>query len=278
MIWQTPKQVADDLGLPTDDDSPEAVRKALILRMAEAHPDSNGGKTDDALWQQLSSAKEFLERYREDSRALIPISQLPALIQALSAASRSADQSPAERMRDSTHIDIRGSVLLPRIGSGVFATICAFLFTFPRSVKDNPVLGELLSTSLGENVLLGSLCCSAFIFILTWIAERSRETRVELLMTEAGIEESLSRLYHTARPGNVRFTFTSRDLVTLHSHFRRRGALPSFSLPYTVAEKVARGQIGILLQQDLIREVPRTGFSRSYEVIGDAISSLPNWV
>ncbi len=296
MHWQTPKHIVAHFQLNAEDDSLDAIRKALKFRMADLHPDSNGGETDDDVWDQLMSAKDFLDDFQDDSRALIPVSQIPALIQALNSAVQRSDVSPAERVRTSTREDIRGRVLLPRIGSGVFAAICAFLFTFSDKVKDHPVLGPWISTSQGQMILLAALLYSALFFVVTWISERAQETRVEWLMTEEGVEESLTRLLRYSPSGELhRSTFTSRELIALHEHdtarrhsidwrgdnFSRRILelyirvfsmllfLPSRRLPAAIAEKVTKGQIDLLVQQDLIRELPRNGFSRVYEVSND---------
>jgi hypothetical protein len=94
MNWLSSNEVISELNLHPDEDSPEAILKCLRRELAALHPDKTDGKFPsveaEERWHKLTSAKEYLESITQGQLAMIPISELPALIRSM----REASQEP----------------------------------------------------------------------------------------------------------------------------------------------------------------------------------------
>src|SRR5947209_20361749 len=88
--WLSAADVAQEFGLTGHTNDPAALRNELRKVMSELHPDKNAGdfKSDEEKkkFLHVKDALEFLDAQTQNAGALIPISQLPAIIKAFSEA------------------------------------------------------------------------------------------------------------------------------------------------------------------------------------------------
>jgi hypothetical protein len=214
-IWKSLADVAGDFEVTTGASDPEVVRGELKKIMSSIHPDKNGGQfkteEDKSRYLRAKEALEFLDVHVQVGSSLIPISQLPALFGAVSQAL--ASQSPRESLvLQTTYLtDARYRIArrfaLPKIGSGVFATITGFLVTFSDKFEKNPILGPLLNSTTSQIVLLLLITYSVIFFILSWNRERHAESAAEYLLSESALREIFSAICRptesTATPQRV---------------------------------------------------------------------------
>jgi hypothetical protein len=147
-IWLSVADVVRDLGLQSSPDDRDAVRSEIRRAIAVIHPDHNGGTFANldaqTQYERLVQALEFLDR--PTSTALIPIQHIPALVAAIKesltpvAKDQTAVQARAE-FRDTARAELHQRLFLPRIGSGVFAAVFAFLLTIGEKFREDPLLG-----------------------------------------------------------------------------------------------------------------------------------------
>lgn len=283
MDWESIEQVNSYFGLDVDNDNPNAVRRAIIKKMRKIHPDNNENQfkseNERLLWNELNSAKEFLNNFDKESATLISMSQLPAIIQSIQKANLPSIENRVSDFRQEVRADSHSRYLPFRIGSSVFAGIFGSLWAFSRALKDHPVLGDFISSKQANLAFILLMLLSGFCFLLTWVIEKKQEEHLDRLLTEEGIGTTIINLLRgpreiwIERQGNRR-RFTLRDITWVLS---KRGSIDEFSshkLRPGIAEKVAKLQIASLKERGALIELPNKGFERIYELSTEATNEL----
>lgn len=275
MIWKSIEQVALYFQFDDVKDDPERLRRAIKGKMKEVHPDPNGDKFENKstkeLWHQLQSAKEFVDEQAKSTQ-LIPISQIATLVESLSGSGSYPIEARVTNLKAEARVESRSRNLIPRIGSGVFAAISGFLFTFSSSAKDHPLLGELIGSTIVQVFLLVMAFYSSVFFMLTWRRENLLEEKVGFLSSEEGVRETLIKLLKSRKKQKQPRRFSLRDLTYEISGNRHGKSSPSSlllgdgSISASTADKIAGVQVDRLLKRGLIVELPQNSLEREFEV------------
>lgn len=192
MNWTSTEQIVKDLGLVSQHDDFNELKRELRTKIAELHPDKNGGafssQEDEDGYNAVSSAYEFVNLANRQSTALIPVTQIPAIIKAVREAQTAPTQLQVNQLqsecREESRLNTHNHYTFPRISSGVFGTICLALFTFSNSLADHPILGPLVMNSFFNITMLILACFSGAFFLRTWFRERQEATLTEYYMSE----------------------------------------------------------------------------------------------
>ena len=288
MNWTTTDEIVKELRLESTPDDFESLKRELRLRLASCHPDKTGGafssKDDETQFNTVAAAYEFVNQASRESRALIPVTQLPAIIKAVRDAQLAPSGPSTSQLRSECRVEsrltARSQYSFQRIGSGVFAAICVFLFTFSGSLAEHPILSPLAKNSFAQLGLLSLAGVAGLFFVMTWIGEKRQEARVEWLMSGNGrrelFEELINETHDHTSPSKPR-RFTSRNLVDLilwrsprcHSNpygnlFEILSLEPRVSL--SLAEKIAEIHIPELEKRNAIRRVDDPSIDAVYEI------------
>ena len=193
--WLSIVDIVNEFGLEAQAADYEAVRDELKKVMSSSHPDRNGGNfSSEECKNRFLRAQEalgFLELRAQAGSAMIPVSQLPAVISALSQALATTSSSNANALQSNYMPDARARIsrryTLPKIGSGVFATVTGFLVAFSDKFATHPLLGPLLNERVSQQFLLLLMMSSGFFFLLSWYKEKQSEAKAEYLMSESAL-------------------------------------------------------------------------------------------
>ncbi|EPF6087188.1 hypothetical protein DMB99_07060 [Proteus mirabilis] len=301
MNWKNNKEIAAYFNLPniTGNDTSE-LRQAIVRQMALLHPDNNSGIFIDdeskKRWQQLSSAKEFIDNQSieksmgENNKQMVPMSQVMDLVKVITATGTQTVSLTPSLIKSEVRSDVRIRAFLPRLGSGVFATLSAFFFTFPNTAKDNPIIGPWLQRPESQYYLLGVSLLSGWLFIRTWIQEKRQEELIDYLSSDEGLRRILSSMFCECFKFNMserKFSLPdfTRAIKLRHSarepHIARvmmayksllLGSAPKLSR--TIIEKIALMQIEKLIQRGLVVELPHSGLDRIFEISEAAYNDI----
>ncbi len=274
--WNDIKDLKSRFGIADSDPNNLALKSAIKSRMLELHPDKNDGDFTSKDCQQefmdCADALEFIESLDANSKALIAAtnqSELMILIKEL-AESRTQESKALRYENIITSLKARSSksFTLPKIGSGTFAAITAFLIAFPDNIKDNPLLGGLLSSSLGQIFLLYLLALSSFAFVMSWIIERSAEAKMEYLTSES-FGRSLAKQIHRFLDNENQVSESKiRELIDSEIRFYGRSIFARYlgaGLRISDYEKIAQLQIERLKENNVIEVLDRKGFDVRYK-------------
>ncbi|HBU6319966.1 hypothetical protein OIN57_06335 [Klebsiella pneumoniae] len=301
MNWKDNKEIAAYFKFSNvmESDSSE-LRQAIVRKMASIHPDNNSGIfIDDEsknLWQHLNSAKEFIDNQSiekskgENHKQLIPMSQVMDLVKVITAAGTQTVSLTPSLIKSEVRSDTRTRAFLPRLGSGVFATLSAFFFTFPNTAKDNPIIGPWLQRPESQYYLLCVSLLSGWLFIRTWIKEKRQEELIDFLSSDEGLRGILSEmscgyvgfniserkfsLPAFTRAINLRYSNREPVIARVIMGYKSLlfGSMPKLSR--SIVDKIALMQIEKLIQRGLIVELPHSGLDRMFELSEAAYNDI----
>lgn len=284
--WKSLADVAGEFGVATGASDPEVLRGELKKIMSSIHPDKNGGQfkteEDKSRYLRAKEALEFLDVHAQVGSSLIPISQLPVLFGAFSQAF--ASQSPREStvLQAAYLTDARSRIarrfVLPKIGSGVFATITGFLVAFSDKFEKNPILGPWLNSTSGQMILLSLIAYSAMFFVLSWYRERQAEAAAEYLLSEAALREIFAAICRSTEPTATPQRVSSQQILEAVEdsggyRYHRSPLGPMFfgsRVDLQTIEKATAVQIQRLVERKLLSRVDIPAVDTWYEVSRDA--------
>lgn len=280
--WTSITEVAREFGLQEFATDASALRDGLKRVMSSVHPDKNGGSfksdQDKALFMRTKAALDYIELQSQSDLALIPLSQLPAIISAVSQALNVRPALDSQTLQSNYMADAKARIsrrfVLPKISSGVFAAITGFLVAFPDKFQKNPILGPILGERITQLMLLSLVVYSGLFFVLAWYRERGAEARAEYLMSERALGDLFEMVIHHAGSGAPSRRVSSRQILEA---VRNIAGYQAHSLPFPMAflgsrvdlqtlEKVASIQTQRLVERKLLTRVDVASLDTWYDL------------
>lgn len=208
--WISLTDVAEEFDLKHSATDPSLLARDLKAIMTSIHPDKTNGEFESeghkARFHRAKEAVDFVEARATVGTEMIPISQLPALVQAMSQALVLSRSSSSKELRTDFVTDARAQIsqrlFVPRLSSGAFAGASAFLFAFPEKIEKNPIFLPLMKSDVWQGFVLILLAYSILFFILTWYWEKRAEAHVERLMSESATAGLFTSIVDFARPND----------------------------------------------------------------------------
>jgi len=292
--WTSSVEIAAAFGLEQYASDTESLRSEVKKLVASLHPDRNGGsfpsEADKTKFLRAKSAMDFLEAHSQSAMAMIPVSQLPAVVSAVAQALALRTPSELPSLQASYLVDARQRIsrqfFLPKIGSGVFAAITGFLVAFPDKFEKHLLLGPLLEGRLAQYFLLTLLGYSALAFALVWYKERLAESHAEYLMSEPALGRLFQVLLHTAREDGEGTRVSSSQIFDAVAELagHHRYALRPFPfmplarprLDLSTVEKAASIQTQRLVERKVLSKIDMPSLDTWYEVSAEARAMTPN--
>lgn len=278
--WTSIADVAREFGLQEHETDALALRDSLKKIMSSAHPDKNGGSfksdQDKALFMRTKDALDYIEHQSQSGLALIPLSQLPAIVSAISQALSARPAMDYQALQSNYMADAKARIsrnfVLPKISSGVFAAITGFLVAFPDKFEKHPILGPILGERTTQLILLTMVAYSGIFFMLAWYVERRTEARVEYLMSEKALGKLFEMITHHTSSGAPTYRVSSSLIIeavqNLAGYRSHPLPLPFFSLRVDLQtlEKVASIQTQRLVDRKLLTRVDVASLDTWYDL------------
>lgn len=285
MKWNSVAEIVESLNLKSSVSDIEAIKRELKAKMANIHPDRNGGKfstkDDEITYKRYGSAHEYIAQIVAESRALISVSHLPDIIRAIHDTQLGATSAQINTLRTEclteSHSFAKKRYALPKVGSGVFAGICGFLFTFSGQLISHPVLGPYAKKPQVQMFLLGGALYSGMFWLLAWYREKKEEAHADWLVSEDGRQHIFRKLLdEVGGPISAQHPrFTIRKIVDLIRGGDREFRAPSLlalvtffprpTIAYTLAEKIAEMHLLELERRGAIHKIKDPSFESVYE-------------
>ncbi|MFK0268312.1 hypothetical protein [Pseudomonas asiatica] len=219
--WSSTIDIINEFSLKSQDTELESVREELKKIMSSVHPDRNGGnfssEEDKSRFLRVQEALRFLELNAHTGSAMIPVSQLPAVINALSQALSTTSSPNANALQSNYMPDARARIsrryALPKIGSGVFAAVTGFLFAFPEKLGEHPILGPMMNETVTQALLLSLMMYSGLFFVISWYKEKRAEANAEYLMSESALSQLFDIITNNSRENSETRRVSSRQIL-----------------------------------------------------------------
>jgi len=223
MEYETIKEIIDKFSLTSDIDKTNDIRRELVKKLSEIHPDRNDGKFKDdetkSLYNDIHSAINFIDENYINPTQLVPISKITDLIHLIhdiipTKKNKTIDEFETE-LHTKFNLDLMKHLLKnkkPKIISTVISTILSTIWVFPSTINDHPILSQYISTnsSLFIAFWIISLILTSFIWLHFSIKERKIERAYDYLKLEENQIEMYCFFIHN---GNIGDTFKRINFV-----------------------------------------------------------------
>jgi hypothetical protein len=255
------------------DQGEEDVLSALKEERATLHPDKNGGefksKEEESRYHFISDAlKEISEK--NSSTQMIPVSQLPAIIETISKSLAVQNNPPAlieKNIKESFRSDLGRKYMAPKVGSGIFAGITGFLFTQASTLMEHPVVGPFFSTPEGMSLLGMGFLGSVGLFIISWMQERREEARSTYLLSEDALHDIYHMMKSEAEDGFIEIHRVRRFFTRSHRpDFGPLNMLFPPRLSPQVVDQILEVQLSRLEERKAIELVKKPGIDKVYKL------------
>ena len=220
MKYKSIDEIIKDFGINSTDIGD--IKKELRQILKDIHPDKNGdrfkSKLDEINYHKILSALEFFEQ----EFALVTKAELTALTTIIKDSS-----SPLKEQKQIEVLDKKIDALIktykdsnytPKISSAVISVIITFLWLFPTTIKEHPVLSRLIL----PNSLIFTIVWFYSLFITGgyWLLTKRRENRIEEATKKLNLESIQNRLFDIFVKSNLAdketecINFSKDDLIS----------------------------------------------------------------
>jgi hypothetical protein len=279
MKFSTLEQVIREFQVTSSDQ--DEVRKYLIKRLAETHPDKTNGvfatEDQEQEYEKLNLAIEFMDNQKNGGQSLIKIDDLRDLIKLIrdEDSDRPNVLEKYERNLQKTFSLYREKTLsrykFPKVSLTAVTAITTFLWTFPNLVSDHPILSKWVDPQNPylSVIWLQLLILTGGFWIFTWWKDE-REKRFQDLISNEAFQNKLFIEFINDRRREFRvedskeYSFFKEQLIKyiLHYYFKR-------PVDEGVAENLAELILRRALEKNVIIKDSRKSMSDIYRVRAD---------
>ncbi|MEO6304261.1 MAG: hypothetical protein ABIP51_13935 [Bacteroidia bacterium] len=203
MKYKSIDEVTKDFGINSTNIG--EIKKELRQILKDIHPDKNGdkfkSKLDEINYHKILNALEFFEQ----EFALVTKAELMALTTIIKDSSSPLKEQKQievlEKKIDALVKTYKESNYAPKISSAAISVIITFLWLFPTTIKEHPVLTKFISPS--SLIFTVVWLYSLFITGVYWLSTKRRENRIEDATKKLNLESIQNRLFDIFMKSNL---------------------------------------------------------------------------
>lgn len=258
------------------------IRKDLIRKMKDIHPDTNGGefKNDEEklLFNKLSEGVEEIDDLSNNQLSVIKTSDIVTLANNLSITNKIVSLNDnLDKHIERFYSNYKSRYTFPKFSLTAVTSVLSIIWLFPSQLSEHPVLGDLINvnSSLFNSIWFASLLFTA----LFWIIINQKEQKQKALLSRFNTESYQNNLFNEfiweIQQDNVHYkgnnSFISKDLFVkfLFSNFSRHRPiyfLGSNEIDNEVAQSVADIVFSRAEEKGLIKKVDTKSLIDQYEI------------
>lgn len=240
------------------------IKSELKKKLAEAHPDKVGEeKFDSEYFEKIKSGLEFFSN--STSTDLVATEQVTDLIKIVKDLTASNSFNVAEKQfADSLneyYKEKREALLLPKISLSVVTGLLSFLWLFPQTVEDHPVLSKYISFENSTSTLIWAVIL--VYTLMFWMLISMKERREKNLSKRLKTERTQNKILSDFNKENGNLVFSKSDLTDfiLEKYGTRRqqpiwiAFMGRAGIDQESAESLANHLIGKAERKGLIKEI-----------------------
>lgn len=266
------------------DDNPEVIEKELQKLLAENHPDKTGGKFLDDNQEEryflISKAIDSLKNLKNENTQVVPISVFNSLVDIIkenkNVVSKNDNNLLIQHSIDNAIKRVPSQNLFPKISLSTITGIISFIWFFPNTIKEHPILSDLIKTNNKYFTLIWAiiLLFTIYFWLITLFSENKQKSFIESLNTELTQEDIFQRFIHSDYLiYHDDITFYKADLVkfienkTYHHSFNKFILFKRNIIPTSLAESIADKIIEIAKNRQIIEEVKSNSLSPRFKFL-----------
>lgn len=281
MKYTSIEQIKSDFNLNLD--SLDQIRVELKSKMKKCHPDKvdstewkNGMKND---FLNLTEAIEFIDTSKKENTSLVPVEQVTELVKVIKDILPKNEiitqETKFENQLDSFMQERKEVMRFPKISLSVITGLISFIWLFPQTVADHPILKNYISFE-NRFFLIGWIM-ALFYAIMFWVLISRKERREKSLIKYIKTERAQNKIFQSFISEKSSNRFNKEELIEFvldkHGNSRRKGSpflllgLGFSGIDEETAESLSNLLIQKALQNSLIeKDKVRTQYLDSYQI------------
>ena len=208
------------------------IRKEIKSLIKSVHPDSNGGtefkdKISEVSYNKLMKALKFID----DQTMTITKNELSTVIKDLIPATDKKERSI--ELKNQINLEIKNfkkSGLFPRISTSAIAVVVSFIWFFPSTILEHPVLSEII---IPIGLKFTTIWIASLLLVcLVWLVTKRKERLMKKALSKLNLEMIQNKLFLKAistekyRAENDKekyFTFTKDQVIEFFTRIEISG-------------------------------------------------------
>ncbi|WBX75316.1 hypothetical protein PG911_11680 [Tenacibaculum ovolyticum] len=262
MKFKSIEQVKSEFGLNSNEQA--EIKSELKRKLAESHPDKVGETNfDSEYFEKIKSGLDFLTK--TTTTELVTTEQVTDLIQIVKELTTKNSSDTAEKQfsdsLDNYYKERKEALLIPKISLSVITGVLSFLWLFPQTVQDHPILSKYINFENSASTLIWFVLL--LYTIIFWIMISRKERREKNLSKRLKTERIQNKILVDFKRENNDEKFIKSDLtesiLDKYSFRKQPSILTVFmgraGIEQETAENLANYIIGKAESKDLIKEV-----------------------
>lgn len=230
MNYTTIKEIIEEFDLEHSEISD--VRKELKALLKLVHPDNNGGKgfkdkVAKLTYNKLMSAIKFID----EQILTITKNELATIVKDLVPVNDNKEEYLKLARQIKYEIrNLKKSNLLPRISTSAVAIVISFIWLFPSTVLEHPVLSKIIEPTSQLFTIIW--ICSLIIVGLVWLVAKRKEKimkealnklNLEMIQNNIFLKSIRGKIYSAEKEKIDYITFSKDDIIDFFSRLEIRG-------------------------------------------------------
>lgn len=278
--WKSVTELAAEFGIDDKNDDILSILESLKDKRAKIHPDKNGGEFSSTAkkdeYHLLNDAVAYVEKSFENSNQLIPLSQLPVIIESIT--SSFANQSTGsiieahKNLKIELNSEISRKYLISKIVLGFLMFMSAFVFLQSGNLGNHLLLADFSNTKAFLIIVALAFNLCFLLFVYLWFKERKLQEMSNFLMGDDALQYIFYRLKKEKDSENTIVMSKVKDFLrnTDGGGFGLSSSKIQHSfkvLDRDMTDRIIELQLEKLLRRKVIKELDEIGLDKKFEVL-----------
>lgn len=191
----------------------DEIRSELRLKLAELHPDKIGKENFNI--EEFTKVKDAIDYIDTFTKDLVPVEQVTDLIKIVKDLTNKnnidSNSIHFNNNIDDINKERKEALLAPKISLSVITAFLTFLWLFPKTVEEHPILKKYITfeNEFSTIIWIGLL----FYTILFWMLITRAENRSKNLSKKLKTERTQNALLESFRELNGTLDFVKSDFI-----------------------------------------------------------------
>jgi len=191
----------------------DEIKAHLRRKLAETHPDKVGNESFDIEeFEKIKSALDFINKPVTD---IVTTEQVTDLIKIVKDLTTTSNSNSIERQLneklDSFYKERKDALLFPKISLSAVTAILSFLWLFPQTIADHPILSQYINfDNITSTIIWLSLL---FYTVFFWILISRKEHKEKNLSKSLKTDRTQNNILTDFQESSEERKFTKSDLT-----------------------------------------------------------------
>lgn len=259
----------------------DEIKSELKRKLADSHPDKvSEDKFDSEQFEKIKSALGFINKPSTDLVTTEQVTDLIKIVKELTTKNHiDSNEKQFTDSLDNLYKERKEALFIPKISLSVVTAVLSFLWLFPQTVQDHPILSKYINFENQTSTIIWLTLLMYTVFF--WVLISRKEKKEKNLSKRLKTERTQNKILVDFQKENNSQKFTKSDLTDFILDKYSFRKLPSISAVFMgrvgidleTGENLANFIIGKSENKGLIEEIKK---SKSLDELYEWKITVPN--